>query len=121
MRLLKLIGISSIWQKILENRLRLKIIHVGDAYSKDEVDNKYFLSETGTTYEYGGLTMATVKEVKLMKDEAMIAPVVLVDSVKNSDGTKFKDSVYTKTEIDTKISALQNSINETSKKVMPKK
>lgn len=99
----------------------MKIVHAGDVYSKDEVDNKYSLSETGTTYEYGGLTMATVKEVKLMKDEAMVAPVVLVDSIKNLDGTKFKDSVYTKTEIDTKISALQNSINETSKKVMPKK
>ena len=120
MRLLKLTRISSVWQKVLENCLHIRIVHVGDAYSKDEFDTKYSLSETGTTYKYEGLTMATVKEVKLMKDEAMVAPVVLVDSVKNLDGTKFKDSVYTKTEIDTKISALQNSINETSKKVMPK-
>ena len=121
MRLLKLIRTSSVWQKVLEKCLRLKIIHVGDAYSKDEIYNKYSLSETGTTYEYGGLAMATVKEVKLMKDEAMIAPVVLVDSVKNLDGTKFKDYIYTKAEIDAKISTLQNSINEASKKVMPKK
>jgi hypothetical protein len=65
--------------------------------------------------------MATVKEVKLMKDGAMVTPVVLADSVKNLDGTKYKDTVttllagksdtshthdgryYTKTEINTNL------------------
>ena len=37
--------------------------------------------------------MATVKEVKLMKDGAMVTPVVLIDSVKNLDGTAYKDTV----------------------------
>lgn len=50
--------------------------------------------------------MATVKEVKLMKDGAMVTPVVLADSVKNSDGTKYKDSIYTKTEVDSKVSTI---------------
>lgn len=36
--------------------------------------------------------MATVKEVKLMKNGAMVTPVVLADSIKNLDGTKFKDT-----------------------------
>lgn len=52
--------------------------------------------------------MATVKEVKLMKDGAMVTPVVLADSVKNLDGTKFKDHnhdgrYYTESEIDSKL------------------
>ena len=99
----------------------MKKVHVGDACSKDEINNKYSLSETGTTYEYGDLPMATVKEVKLMKDGVIMAPVVLTDSVKNLDGTKFKDSIYTKDEIDAKISTLQNSIKETVKNIKPKK
>ena len=37
--------------------------------------------------------MATVKEVKLMKDGVMVTPVVLIDSVKNLDGTIYKDAV----------------------------
>lgn len=49
--------------------------------------------------------MATVKEVKLMKDGAMVTPVVLADSVKNLDGTKYKDSV------NTSINNLNNSIS----------
>lgn len=36
--------------------------------------------------------MATVKEVKITKDGAMVTPVVLIDSVRNLDGSKFKDS-----------------------------
>ena len=47
--------------------------------------------------------MATVKEVKILKDGAMVTPVVLTDSVKNLDGTKYKDIIYTKTEIDSKF------------------
>lgn len=37
--------------------------------------------------------MATVKEIKLKKNGAMVSPVVLIDSVKNLDGTKYKDTV----------------------------
>ena len=44
--------------------------------------------------------MATVKEVKLMKDGVMVTPFVLADSVYNLDGSKYKDSVYTKAQID---------------------
>lgn len=43
--------------------------------------------------------MANIKEVKLMKDGAMVTPVVLIDSVKNSDGRNYKDVVYSKAEI----------------------
>ena len=122
MRLLNLISGSNIWHKILENRLRMKRVHIGDACSKDEVDNKYSLSETGTTYEYGDLTMATVKEVKLMEDEVMVTPVVLIDSVKTPDGRSFKESVYPNAEIDAKINALQNSIKEVASKItVPKR
>ena len=122
MRLLNLIGGSNIWHKILENRLRMKRVHIGDACSKDEVDNKYSLSETGTTYEYGDLTMATVKEVQLMENEAMVTPVVLIDSVKTPDGSSFRESVYSNAEIDAKISALQNSIKEVASKItVPKR
>ena len=122
MRLLNLISGSNIWHKILENRLRMKRVHIGDACSKDEVDNKYSLSETGTTYEYGGLTMATVKEVKLMEDEVMVTPVVLIDSVKTPDGRSFKESIYPNAEIDAKISALQNSIKGIASKItVPKR
>ena len=49
--------------------------------------------------------MATVTEVKLMKDGAMVTPVVLADSVKNLDGTNYKDSV------NTSINNLNNSIS----------
>lgn len=61
--------------------------------------------------------MATVKvkEVKLMKDGAMVTPVVLVDSVRNLNGTKYKDTIYTKEEINTKITALQKVIDEINK------
>lgn len=37
--------------------------------------------------------MATVKEIKLKKNGAMVSPVVLIDSLKNLDGTKYKDTV----------------------------
>ena len=37
--------------------------------------------------------MATVKEIKLKKNGAMVSPVVLIDSVKNLDGTKYEDTV----------------------------
>ena len=121
MRLLNLISGSNIWHKILENRLRMKRVHIGDVCSKDEVDNKYSLSETGTTYEYGGLTMATVKEVKLMEDEVMVTPVVLIDSVRNPDGTQYQSNIYTKDKVDAKITSLQNSIKEIAKKITPKK
>jgi hypothetical protein len=53
--------------------------------------------------------MATVKEVKLMKDGAMVTPVVLADSVKNLDGTNYKDSVNTSiNNLNTKITNLEN-------------
>ncbi len=122
MRLLNLISGSNIWHKILEKRLRMKKVHIGDVCSKDEVDNKYSLSETGTTHEYGGLPMATVKEVKLMEDGAMVTPVVLIDSVKTPDGRSFKESVYPNAEIDAKISKLQNSIKEIASRItVPKR
>lgn len=37
--------------------------------------------------------MATVKEIKLKKNGAMVSPVVLIGSVKNLDGTKYEDKV----------------------------
>ena len=120
MRLLNFIGGSNVWQKILENRLRMKRVHIGDVYSKDEVDNKYSLYETGTTYEYGGLAMATVKEVKLMEDEVVVTPVVLIDSVKNPDGSKYAENIYTKDKVDAKIIPLQNTIKEIASKIVPK-
>lgn len=55
--------------------------------------------------------MADVKEVKILKDGTMATPVVLADSVKNLDGTKFKDSVYTKSEIDSKVSEINTAVN----------
>ena len=122
MRLLNLINGSNIWHKILEKRLRMKRVHIGDACSKDEVDNKYSLSETGTVYEYGGSVMATVKEVQLMENEAMVTPVVLINSVKTPDGSSFIESIYPNTEIDAKISKLQNSIKEIASKItVPKR
>ena len=122
MRLLNLISGSNIWHKILEKRLRMKRVHIGDACSKDEVDNKYSLSETGTVYEYGGSVMATVKEVQLMEDEVMVTPVVLIDSVKTPDGSSFIESIYPNAEIDAKISKLQNSIKEIASKItVPKR
>ena len=121
MRLLNLISGSNAWRKILEKRLHMKRVHIGDVYSKDEVDNKYSLSETGTTYEYGGLAMATVKEVKLMENEVMVTPVVLIDSVRNPDGTQYQSNIYTKDKVDAKITSLQNSIKEIAKKIIPKK
>lgn len=39
--------------------------------------------------------MATVKEVKLMKDGKMVTPVVLIDSVKNLDGSNYEDKLPT--------------------------
>lgn len=45
--------------------------------------------------------MATVKEVELMKDGQMVSPVTIIDSVKNLDGTKYKDVVYKKSEFPT--------------------
>lgn len=49
--------------------------------------------------------MTTVKEVELQKEGKMVTPVTIVDSVKNSDGTKYKDHkhddrYYTKAESD---------------------
>lgn len=49
--------------------------------------------------------MATVKEVKLQKDGVMVTPITIIDSVKNSNGTNYKDHkhddrYYTKTESD---------------------
>lgn len=37
--------------------------------------------------------MADVKEVKILKDGAMVTPKVLVDSIYDLDGNKFKDRV----------------------------
>ena len=38
--------------------------------------------------------MATsVKEIKLKKNGAMVSPIVLIDSLRNLDGTKYKDTV----------------------------
>ena len=61
--------------------------------------------------------MATVrvKEVKLVKDGAMVTPVTLIDSVRNLDGSKYKETIYTKTEINAKIQALENAITELNK------
>lgn len=59
--------------------------------------------------------MATVKEVKIQKDGAMVTPKVLADSIYNLDGTKFKDGMYTKeetytrSEIDNKLSGKSNT------------
>ena len=60
--------------------------------------------------------MATVKEVKLMKDGAMVTPVTLIGSVKNHDGTNYSGHnhdgrYYTESEIDSKISTLNTAIN----------
>lgn len=59
--------------------------------------------------------MSTVKEVKLMKDGKMVTPVTLIDSVKNLDGSKYKETIYTKTEIDAKVKVLQDAIAEINK------
>ena len=58
--------------------------------------------------------MATVpvKEVKLMKDGKMVTPVTLIDSVRNLDGSKYAENIYTRTEIDAKVKVLQNAIAE---------
>lgn len=54
--------------------------------------------------------MATVKEVKLMKNGAMVTPVVLADSIKNLDGTNYKDYVSSSiNNLNTKITNLENS------------
>ena len=74
--------------------------------------------------------MATsVKEIKLKKNGAMVSPIVLIDSLRNLDGTKYKDTVsvalngksnsehthddryYTESEIDSKVSSLNTAIN----------
>lgn len=74
--------------------------------------------------------MATsVKEIKLKKNGAMVSPIVLIDSLRNLDGTKYKDTVaaalngkassnhahddryYTESEIDSKVSSLNSAIN----------
>lgn len=47
--------------------------------------------------------MTIVKEVELNKEGNMVSPIVLIDSVKNLDGTKYKDSIYTKSEVDIKL------------------
>ena len=47
--------------------------------------------------------MATVKEVQLMDGEDQVTPVTLINSVKNPDGSMYKDSVYTKSEVDSKF------------------
>ena len=59
--------------------------------------------------------MATVKEVQLMDGENEVTPVTLIDSVRNLNGTKYKDTIYTKEEINTKITALQKAIDEINK------
>ena len=61
--------------------------------------------------------MATVKEVQLMDGEEQVTPVTLIDSVKNPDGSKYMNNIYTKTEINTKIEALQNAIAEINKNI----
>lgn len=43
--------------------------------------------------------MATVKEVKLMDGEEQVTPYTLIDSVWDTDGKKFKESIYTKNEV----------------------
>ena len=63
------------------------------------------------------MATVTVKEVKLMKDGKMVTPVVLVDSVRNLDGSKYKETIYTKTEINAKIEALQNAIAEINRNI----
>ena len=60
--------------------------------------------------------MATVKEIRLMKDGAMVTPVTLIGSVKNLDGTEYSshthdDRYYTESEIDSKVSTLNTAIN----------
>lgn len=61
--------------------------------------------------------MAKVKEVKLMKDGAMVTPVTLIDSVKNLDGSKYKENIYTKKEINDMVEALQNAIAEINRNI----
>lgn len=63
------------------------------------------------------MATVTVKEVKLMKDGAMVTPVVLIDSVKNLDGSKYKENIYTKKEINDMVEALQNAIAEINKNI----
>lgn len=60
--------------------------------------------------------MATVKEVKITKNGEMVTPVVLSDSMYNLDGTKYKththdDRYYTESEIDSKVSVINTSLN----------
>ena len=57
--------------------------------------------------------MTTVKEVKLMKDGAMVTPVVLVDSIKNLDGTKYKDKIQ---EL---LDNLEDMISDLATNIMP--
>ena len=61
--------------------------------------------------------MAKVKEVKLMKDGAMVTPVTLIDSVKNLDGSKYKENIYTKKEINDMVEALQSAIAEINRNI----
>ena len=46
--------------------------------------------------------MATIKEVQLMDGENKVTPVVLIDSVWDTDGKKFKEKIYT--DIDNRFS-----------------
>ncbi len=59
--------------------------------------------------------MATVKEVQLMDGEDQVTPYTLIDSVWDTDGKKYMNKIYTKTEINEKIKALQNAIDEINK------
>lgn len=56
-----------------------------------------------------------VREVKLMKDEAMVTPVTLIKSVRNLDGSPYVESFYTRKEVNDMVEALQNAITELNK------
>lgn len=61
--------------------------------------------------------MATVKEVQLMDGENEVTPVTLIDSVKNPDGTKYKDAIYTQKDINDMVKVLQDAIAEINKNI----
>ena len=47
----------------------------------------------------------------------MVTPVTLIDSVKNLDGSKYKENIYTKKEINDMVEALQNAIAEINRNI----
>ena len=60
-----------------------------NTYTKVEIDS--MSEKTGNTYIYD--------EVNLKKDGVIVSPLTVIDSVKNQDGSNFKDNYYTKDEV----------------------